>query len=81
MLNRSVMQMLDRMISPPPPMPWITRPAKSMLTLILRAHIRDPTKNTMFARSIIGFRPKISLNFPQIGVDAVIRQSCKLAHV
>ncbi len=38
--------------------------------LILKAAIRDPTKNITLANSIIGLRPQISLNFPHVGVDA-----------
>ena len=69
MLNRSLIQMLERMIRPPPPIPWIARPASNILTLILSAAISDATKNTTLATSNIGFRPQMSLNLPHIGVE------------
>lgn len=64
------MQMLAKMIRPPPPMPCITRPASSILMLVLAAAMTDPTRKMALASSTIGFLPKISLNFPHMGVDA-----------
>jgi len=42
----------------------------SILILIAVAHIRDPTKNKQIALSNTPFRPQMSLNFPQRGVEA-----------
>lgn len=69
-LNRSLIQILAKMIKPPPPIPWITLAAINILILILKAAIRDPTKNIILANSMIGLRPQMSLNFPHVGVDA-----------
>ena len=62
--------MLTNMMSPPPPIPWITLPASNILMLIARAAINDPTKNTMLANRMTGFRPNMSLTFPHVGVAA-----------
>ena len=70
MLNKSLIQILAKMIRPPPPVPCMTRPASSIWTLILRAAIREPTKNIALATNIIGLRPQISLIFPHVGVAA-----------
>ena len=70
MLKRSLMQIFTKMRSPPPPMPWITLPASSMLILILKAAISDPKKKTILAVRRMGFRPNMSLIFPHVGVDA-----------
>lgn len=70
MLNKSLMQILAKMIKPPPPVPCITRPARSIWTLILRAAMREPTKKIAFATNMIGLRPQISLIFPHVGVAA-----------
>ena len=70
MLNRSLMQILAKTIRPPPPKPCMTLPAISILILMLSAAINDPTKNEMLASKMMGFRPHMSLNFPQVGVDA-----------
>ena len=51
-------------------MPWMTLPAISILMLILRAAINEPTKKHKLATKMIGLRPHISLNFPHVGVDA-----------
>lgn len=70
MLKRSLMQMLAKIINPPPPIPCTTLPPSNILILIDKAAMRDPTKKMTFARSRMGFRPKISLNLPHVGVDA-----------
>ena len=57
-------------MSPPPPIPWTTLPAINMLMLMARAAINDPTKKTMLATRMTGFRPKMSLTFPHVGVAA-----------
>lgn len=70
MLNRSLMQMFASMISPPPPIPWIALPVRSMSILTLTAAIKDPTKKIKFAKRRIGLRPHISLSLPHTGVAA-----------
>ena len=70
MLNKSLMQILAKVIRPPPPAPCITRPVSSIWTLTLRAAIREPAKKNALATSMIGLRPQMSLNFPHVGVDA-----------
>ncbi len=40
------MQMLTRMMVPPPPTPWMARLAINMLMLTLEALSREPTQNT-----------------------------------
>ena len=70
MLNKSLMQMLPRIIRPPPPIPCMTRAAMSILTLIDSPAIKDPIKKTKFANRRIGFLPNISLNLPHVGVAA-----------
>ena len=69
-LNKSLMQMLAKIIKPPPPVPCIIRPASSIWILILRADMREPTKKIALATNIIGLRPQISLIFPHVGVAA-----------
>ena len=64
------MQMLARMISPPPPIPCMTLPASSIWMLTLVAAMTEPTKNNALAKSMIGLRPHMSLNFPHVGVAA-----------
>ncbi len=64
------MQMLARMIKPPPPVPCMTRPASSILMSLLTAAMRDPTKNSALAVNRMGLRPQMSLNFPHVGVAA-----------
>lgn len=76
------MHMFDRMISPPPPIPWITLPPMSMLTLMLKAEIRDPPRKIMLASSRTGLRPHMSLNLPHVGVDAAAdSRYAELIHV
>lgn len=70
MLNKSLMQMLAKVIKPPPPVPCMTRPASSIWMLVLRADMREPRKKTELATSMIGLRPQISLIFPHVGVAA-----------
>jgi hypothetical protein len=41
-----------------------------MLTLMLNAQIKLPTKKITFATSTQGFLPKMSLTLPHNGVDA-----------
>ena len=61
------MDIFTRLVSPPPPMPWIARAVISIPMLLADAAMSDPTKNTPFAASKIGLRPKISDTFAQIG--------------
>jgi len=76
------MQMFDKIISPPPPIPWTTLPPISILTLMLKADIRDPPKKMMLASSRTGLRPHMSLNLPHVGVDAAAdRRYAELIHV
>ena len=70
MLNKSLIQMLAKMIKPPPPIPCITLAAINILILTLKAAIKDPTKKMTLANSMMGLRPQISLSFPHDGVDA-----------
>ena len=70
MLNKSLMQILTNISSPPPPIPWIVLPASNILTFTLTALMIDPTKKTMFAARRIGLRPKMSLILPHDGVEA-----------
>lgn len=70
MLNKSLIQILAKMMRPPPPVPCMTRPASSIWTLILKAAIREPTKKIELATNMIGLRPQISLIFPHVGVAA-----------
>src|SRR2546423_7399458 len=67
MLKRSLMQIFTRTIKPPPPIPCITLPAISIFTLTLRAEIKLPAQKMAFASSSAGFRPHMSLSFPQTG--------------
>ncbi len=69
-LNKSLMQIFTKIINPPPPIPCITRPANNILMLLAIAQIKLPTRNTMLATSRTGLRPKMSLIFPHVGVDA-----------
>ena len=70
MLKRSLIQILARMMRPPPPIPCITLPPINIFMLIDKADIKDPTKKMRLARRMIGFRPQMSLNFPHVGVLA-----------
>ena len=56
------------MINPPPPTPCIALAAINIPILTAAPHSALPTKNIIAAPSRIGFRPQISLNFPQLGV-------------
>ena len=47
----------------------MARPTKSMLRLFESAEIRLPTINTTLADINIGFRPNMSLIFPQNGIE------------
>jgi hypothetical protein len=69
MENRSPIDTLTRVMSPPPPMPWTARAAMSIPMLFESAATRDPAKKTTLADIRIGFRPKISENLAQIGVE------------
>ena len=64
------MQILARIMSPPPPTPCITLPARSILILMLRAAMSDPMKKIVLATRRIGLRPQISLNLPHVGTEA-----------
>jgi len=64
------MQIWVKTINPPPPIPWMTRPAISILMFTLNAQMSDPTKKTTFAVRIVGFLPKMSLILPHVGVAA-----------
>src|SRR5262245_56522282 len=68
--NRSLMQILTRMMIPPPPRPWMARLAISMLMLTLVALSRDPTQKTATAMSRMGLRPQMSEILPHIGAAA-----------
>ena len=70
MLKRSLIQILAKMIRPPPPIPWTTLPPISICMLMDSAAMRDPKKKMRLASRMIGLRPHMSLNFPQVGVDA-----------
>jgi hypothetical protein len=70
MLNKSLIQMFTNVNKPPPPMPWMVRPAISILMLVLHPQMALPTKKTAFANSSTGLRPKISLTLPHVGVAA-----------
>ena len=70
MLNRSLMQILTKIIKPPPPTPWTARAAISMPMETLVAANRLPTQNTADASIRMGLRPQMSENLPQEGVDA-----------
>lgn len=72
MLKRSVMQMFTRMMSPPPPTPWMARAAINMPMLTLVAASRLPTKNTLEATSRMGLRPQMSEILPQDGTLAAL---------
>ena len=70
MLNRSLMQIFVRIISPPPPMPWIARAAINIPILTETPASSDPRKKIAHATSRIGLRPQMSLNLPHEGVEA-----------
>lgn len=70
MLKRSLIQILARMIKPPPPMPCKALAASSILVPVLNAAIKDAMRKRTFAANRMGLRPQISLNFPHVGVDA-----------
>lgn len=76
------MQIFDKMINPPPPIPCTTLPPMSILILMLSAAIKDPPKKIMLASSRTGLRPHISLNLPHVGVDAAAESRyAELIHV
>lgn len=68
--NISLRQIATRTIKPPAALPCTTRPIISILMLLATAQTREPMKNTKTAARRMGFRPQISLNFPQRGVEA-----------
>ena len=72
MLNKSLVQILTKVNIPPPPVPWIVRPAINIVMLDETPLIRLPIKNTANAVSKAGLRPQISLKFPHDGVDAAV---------
>lgn len=69
-LNKSPIVMLTNTTKPPPPRPCIALAVINMPIVTDNAAIRDPTKNMKLAMSRTGFRPQISLSFPQIVVEA-----------
>lgn len=64
------MQIFTRTNKPPPPIPWTTRADINMAMLYASPATKLPTRNTTFAISSTGLRPKMSDIFPHIGVDA-----------
>lgn len=76
------MQILTKMMRPPPPTPWIALPTINIAVLTLRAQIRLPTRKTMFATRMIGFLPQISLSLPHRGTEAAFaRRYAEPIHV
>jgi hypothetical protein len=72
MLKRSEMQILTKIIKPPPPIPWIALAAINMPMFMLTAANKLPIKKTAAAISSTGFLPQISLNLPHDGVLAAL---------
>ena len=72
MLNRSLIHMLTRIMSPPPPIPCIARAAISIWMETLTAASRLPMKKIMEAPRRMGLRPQISENLPHDGVEAAL---------
>jgi hypothetical protein len=58
-------------ILPPPPNPWIARPATSMSMLLDPAQIPEPRKKKARKMSIVGLRPKMDAKPPTVGRTAV----------
>jgi hypothetical protein len=82
MLKRSEMQILTKIISPPPPMPCMALAAINIPILTLTAANRLPMKNTAQATSSTGFLPQISENLPHEGVEAALaRRYAEPIHV
>lgn len=71
-LNRSETQIFANVIIPPAPAPWIALPARTIGRFFDKAQIKLPTRNAALARRRIGFRPQISLTFPQSGTKAAL---------
>lgn len=69
-LNKSLMQILVRMIIPPAADPCIERPTIKLPMLVEEAQIAEPAKNVASAARKTIFRPQISDNFPQTRVAA-----------
>ena len=72
MLNRSLIQILVRMIIPPAAEPWIERPVIKDPMVVDVAHVADPTAKVTTAPSKMIFRPQISESFAQTGVAAAL---------
>lgn len=82
MLNTSPMQMLVKIMIPPPPVPWIARAAINMVMLLERAHRRDPTEKKTIASRKMGLLPQMSDIFPQSRVEAAVdRRYAEPIHV
>ena len=71
-LNKSLIQILTRVIRPPPPIPCIALAAINIAMLTLTAASKLPIKNTAAALSNTGLRPQMSENFPHDGVLAAL---------
>lgn len=54
-------------MSPPPPIPWMERPASMLVKLFARPAIMVPTKNKVSETRTRGLRPKILENEAKFG--------------
>jgi hypothetical protein len=71
-LNKSLIQILTKIIRPPPPMPCIALAKINIPILTLTAASKLPRKNIAAAINNTGLRPQISENFPHEGVLAAL---------
>lgn len=72
MLNMSETLMFARTMIPPPPIPWIARPAMIMGMFFAKAQTKLPIRNKKLASKMTGFRPQISLILPHSGIQAAL---------
>lgn len=80
--NKSLMQILQRVMMPPPPVPCTARAKINIPMLTLTPAINDPMKNTPTADNSTTFRPQISDILPQEGAAAALaRRYAEPIHV
>jgi hypothetical protein len=61
-----------RVITPPPPIPWIVLPTRITVKFFAIAATTAPTPKKARLRKRIGFLPKIWLNEPRTGWNTVL---------
>ena len=78
--TRSVINTSDRLMMPPPPMPWMVRPASRTTELLATAATIAPAVNKMVADKRMGLRPKLCEREAKVGWKTVLASKKDVPH-